>query len=151
RTTRHAPSPTNGPEGSSRRPHRRAHRGTAASSPARPHAATTRGRRPRAAARATCACRLASHAGVMGRNTAVAGVTGAYNDWPGNLNQAEEVRMSAPLQINQRSAAETVILELTGQLVADEDDLALREQVATLVGAGWRHLLLDLSRITYMD
>jgi anti-sigma B factor antagonist len=59
--------------------------------------------------------------------------------------------MPAPLQITQRSAAGVAVLEIGGQLVADEGDLEFKEHVAALVGAGCRCILLDLRNILYMD
>ena len=59
--------------------------------------------------------------------------------------------MSAPLHINERSAADIVVLVLSGQLVADEDDRPFRERIESLVSSGSRRLLLHLHDVTYMD
>jgi anti-sigma B factor antagonist len=59
--------------------------------------------------------------------------------------------MPAPLQITQRSAAGVAVLELGGQLVADEGDAAFKAHVAALISAGCRHVLLDLGKVAYMD
>jgi anti-sigma B factor antagonist len=44
-----------------------------------------------------------------------------------------------------------VILELSGQLIADEGDQEFRVYVAEIVRTGWTHILLDLARVTHMD
>ena len=59
--------------------------------------------------------------------------------------------MPAPLQITQRSAAGVAVLEIGGQLVADEGDIAFKAHVAALVAGGCRCILLDLRSILYMD
>jgi anti-sigma B factor antagonist len=59
--------------------------------------------------------------------------------------------MSAPLNINQHSTAGVIVLELSGQLVADEGDQAFKDHVEALVREGSRHVLLDLRDVTYMD
>ena len=59
--------------------------------------------------------------------------------------------MPAPLQITQRSTAGVAVLEMGGQLVADEGDAAFKAQVGALVAAGCRSVLLDLSKVAYMD
>ena len=59
--------------------------------------------------------------------------------------------MPAPLQITQRSAGQVAVLEIGGQLVADEGDAAFKAHVASLVSAGCRSVLLDLRDVQYMD
>ena len=60
--------------------------------------------------------------------------------------------MDAPLQITQRTAGGVVILNVTGRLIfAGGDESLLRNEVAALVGAGEKKLLVDLSRATYID
>jgi anti-sigma B factor antagonist len=44
-----------------------------------------------------------------------------------------------------------MILELRGRLVADDADQVFKDQIAALVVAGWRHVLVDLKDVTYMD
>jgi anti-sigma B factor antagonist len=44
-----------------------------------------------------------------------------------------------------------MILELSGHLIADEADQLFKEQIAALVVAGWRQVLVDLKDVTYMD
>jgi len=59
--------------------------------------------------------------------------------------------MSSALQITQRTVANVVIFELTGNLVYDEGTQTLRNVLTTAVAAGARECLLDLSQITYLD
>jgi anti-sigma B factor antagonist len=59
--------------------------------------------------------------------------------------------MPAPLQITQRSTGSVVILELSGQLKADEGDQEFRTYVAEIVRTGWTHVLINLAGVTHMD
>jgi anti-anti-sigma factor len=60
--------------------------------------------------------------------------------------------MTAPLTITQRNTGPVVILELTGRLIFDEDgDRLLRQQVAAVIAAGDRNILLDLHGVRQMD
>src|SRR5262245_33745526 len=59
--------------------------------------------------------------------------------------------MPAPLQITQRSAGGVAVLEIGGQIVADEGDAAFKAHVAALVAAGCHRVLLDLRNVAYMD
>jgi anti-sigma B factor antagonist len=60
--------------------------------------------------------------------------------------------MTAPLTITLRNTGRVVILELKGRLNFDEEgDRLLREQIAALMGAGERSILLDLSGVAQMD
>lgn len=60
--------------------------------------------------------------------------------------------MSASLVMTQRSVAGVVIVELRGALLYDDEGERLfRDQVTSLVAAGERHLLIDLSQVTHMD
>ena len=60
--------------------------------------------------------------------------------------------MDAPLQITQRTAADVVILMVSGRLIfSSGDESVLRNEVAALVGAGERKLLVDLTRATHVD
>ncbi len=56
------------------------------------------------------------------------------------------------LVISPRKAGKAIVLELDGRLIFDEDgDRMLREQVAAVVAAGERNILLDLDGVTHMD
>jgi anti-sigma B factor antagonist len=59
--------------------------------------------------------------------------------------------MSAPLQIAQRVAAGIAVFELSGHLVFDEGDRLFRDQVKAFAAAGGRRLIVDLSRVSYVD
>jgi anti-sigma B factor antagonist len=59
--------------------------------------------------------------------------------------------MSAPLHIDQHSVAGVVVVELSGQLVADEDDRPFKERIESLISNGSRQVLLDVRNLTYMD
>ena len=60
--------------------------------------------------------------------------------------------MDAPLQITQRSRADVVILGVSGRLIfSGSEESLLRNEVAALVGAGERKLVVDLTQATYID
>jgi anti-sigma B factor antagonist len=59
--------------------------------------------------------------------------------------------MSPPLQIAPRVAAGIAVFELSGHLVFDEGDRMFRDQVKAFAAAGGRRLLVDLSKVTYVD
>jgi anti-sigma B factor antagonist len=59
--------------------------------------------------------------------------------------------MSAPLQIAQRVSAGIAVFDLSGHLVFDEGDRLFRDQVKAFAAAGGRRLIVDLSRVTYVD
>ena len=59
--------------------------------------------------------------------------------------------MPPPLRIADRSIDGVVVLQLDGQLVADEGDALLRERVTALVAGGARMLVIDLQNVTYID
>jgi anti-sigma B factor antagonist len=59
--------------------------------------------------------------------------------------------MSAPLQIAQRVAGGVAVFELSGHLVFDEGDRIFRDQVKAFAAAGGRRLIVDLSRVSYVD
>jgi anti-sigma B factor antagonist len=59
--------------------------------------------------------------------------------------------MEAALGIQERQHDAVTVLELRGRLVAFESDEFFRDRVTTLVRTGRRDLLLDMSRVTYID
>jgi anti-sigma B factor antagonist len=59
--------------------------------------------------------------------------------------------MEAALGIQERQHGAVTVLELGGRLVAFESDGFFKDRVATLVQAGRLNLLLDMSRVTYID
>jgi anti-sigma B factor antagonist len=59
--------------------------------------------------------------------------------------------MSAPLRITRRAVDRVTVLELSGRLVFDEGDRALKEQVTSLVAAGNTNMLIDLHDVVSID
>ncbi len=59
--------------------------------------------------------------------------------------------MSAPLYIVQRVSSGIAVFELSGHLVFDEGDRIFRDQVRAFAAAGGRRLIVDLSRVSYVD
>jgi anti-sigma B factor antagonist len=60
--------------------------------------------------------------------------------------------MDSPLRITQRTADNVIILDVSGRLVfSGGDESVLRNEVAALIGAGERRLLVDLSNVSYID
>lgn len=59
--------------------------------------------------------------------------------------------MTAPLKINERHIGPVAVLELSGQLVADEGACLFLQQVSLLVIAGWLNVLVDLRNVSYID
>jgi anti-sigma B factor antagonist len=59
--------------------------------------------------------------------------------------------MTAPLKITERRAGPVAVLEISGHLVADDGACRCLQQVSLLVIAGWLNVLVDLSRVTYID
>ena len=59
--------------------------------------------------------------------------------------------MTAPLKITERRAGPVAVLELSGQLVADEGACQCLQQVSLLVIAGWLNVLVDLRNVSYID
>ena len=59
--------------------------------------------------------------------------------------------MSAPLRISERHVGPVAVLELSGQLIADEGACKCLQQVSLLVIAGWPNVLVDLRDVTYID
>ena len=60
--------------------------------------------------------------------------------------------MDSPLRITQRTADNVIILDVSGRLVfSGGEESVLRNEVAALIGAGERRLLVDLSNVSYID
>jgi anti-sigma B factor antagonist len=59
--------------------------------------------------------------------------------------------MSVPLTISERTTGSVVVLQLRGNLVADEGDRILLDSVRALAAGGRRAILIDLSEVAYMD
>jgi anti-sigma B factor antagonist len=55
------------------------------------------------------------------------------------------------MHIEIRKSGDVVVADLNGKLTAGLGDRILRETVDTLLGDGWRKILLNLSEVTFMD
>lgn len=56
-----------------------------------------------------------------------------------------------PLEINQREREGITVLDLAGRITVGPEASALREKVAALATEGKRNLVLDLSRVEFID
>ena len=56
-----------------------------------------------------------------------------------------------PLNIRERQVADVTVLELAGQLVADEDEAPFKDRVDELIGAGRTKLLVNLGQVARLD
>lgn len=59
--------------------------------------------------------------------------------------------MAAQLVIAERQAGDVTILDLTGRLVADEEDVRFTSRVDALLDAGHRHFVIDFEHVTVID
>jgi anti-sigma B factor antagonist len=59
--------------------------------------------------------------------------------------------MGAAFDIQERRRGAVTVLALSGRLVAFESDEVFKDRVVTLVRAGQRDVLIDMSRVTYID
>ena len=57
----------------------------------------------------------------------------------------------AALELAERRLGRVTVVELTGRLIADDGDTSFTNRITTLVAAGQANLLIDLSRVTYID
>ena len=55
------------------------------------------------------------------------------------------------LTIEERHDGEVTILDLTGEMLLDDGDLAFRRQIATLLEDNRVKILVDLDGVTYID
>ena len=55
------------------------------------------------------------------------------------------------LTIAERETGDVTIITLTGQILLDDGDLAIRQRVHDLLDRGRVKLLLDLAGVTYID
>ncbi len=55
------------------------------------------------------------------------------------------------LLIDEREVGDVTILVLSGQLVLDDGDLALRRRIHELVDRGRIKIVLDMAAVTYID
>ena len=59
--------------------------------------------------------------------------------------------MAAQLVIAERQASDVTILDLTGRLVADEEDVLFTSRIDTLLEAGRRHFVINFEHVTIID
>jgi anti-sigma B factor antagonist len=57
----------------------------------------------------------------------------------------------AYLEVTERQLGDAVVLVVSGQLIADQGTCPFCERIDRLLAAGFRTVLVDLSRITYID
>lgn len=55
------------------------------------------------------------------------------------------------MHVELRKAGEVVIVDLTGKLTAGLGDQILRDTVDELLAEGWKKILLNLSKVSFMD
>ena len=55
------------------------------------------------------------------------------------------------MQITERHVGDVAIVDMSGRLVLGESDELLRDKVNSLVQQGHKHVLVNLSQVTYMD
>ena len=55
------------------------------------------------------------------------------------------------MEITQKNDEGTIILSLSGKLLAGEDTALLEETVSTTLQTGHRDVVLDLTELTYID
>lgn len=55
------------------------------------------------------------------------------------------------LATTQRDVGDVTILELTGEILLDDGDLAFRQCIHDLLARGRRRILVDLAGVTYID
>ncbi len=58
---------------------------------------------------------------------------------------------ASKLDIQERRDGDVTVLALTGQIVLDDGDLALRKRVHDLLDQGRSRIVLDLGGVTYID
>lgn len=62
-----------------------------------------------------------------------------------------DTRATSKLAIEEREVGDVTILALSGQILVDDGDVAIRKRVLELVALGRVKVLLDLAGITHID
>jgi len=70
---------------------------------------------------------------------------------PGDLGKGRSRMTMSKLEIKERRAGDVTVLLLTGQVVLDDGDLAIRQRIHDLLDEGRRQIVLDLGGVTYID
>lgn len=55
------------------------------------------------------------------------------------------------MQMNERHVGDVAIIDLNGRLTLGEGDELLRDKVNSLVQQGQKHIVVNLSQVSYMD
>lgn len=55
------------------------------------------------------------------------------------------------MQISERHVGDVAIIDLSGRLVLGDNDDLLRDKVNSLVQQNYKHIVVNLSGVTYMD
>jgi anti-anti-sigma factor len=58
---------------------------------------------------------------------------------------------SAPLHVEVRKSGDVVIVDVEGKLAAGFGDVLLRDTLDELFGEGWKKVLLNLTRVSFID
>ena len=58
---------------------------------------------------------------------------------------------ASKLAIAEREVGDVTILTLSGQILVDDGDLAIKKKVLELIARGRMHLLLDLGEVSHID
>lgn len=58
---------------------------------------------------------------------------------------------ASKLDIQERRVGDVTVLVLTGQIVLDDGDLAIRQRIHDLLEEGRNKVVLDLGGVTYID
>jgi anti-sigma B factor antagonist len=55
------------------------------------------------------------------------------------------------MHVDVHRHGEVIVIDLNGDLVLDDGDLVLRESINTVLGEGWRKIVVNLGRVARMD
>jgi len=55
------------------------------------------------------------------------------------------------MQIHERIVGDVTIVDITGNLVAQSGDVALKDKVRSLIQQGRKRIVIDLGNVPYMD
>jgi len=70
---------------------------------------------------------------------------------PGAVHQMGQTVYNRRMHADVRRADDVVIVDLQGDLVAEDGEELLRQIIDELVAEGWRKILLNLASVTRMD
>lgn len=55
------------------------------------------------------------------------------------------------MELRERHVGDVVVLDIGGQLRLGDDSARLKDKINSVLHQGWRHVLLNLGDVTYMD